>query len=60
MVQHDPRDFTNIIKVDNHVHLAAAMTARHLLHFIKKKIAQESDVCSSSSPAHSLANHYSR
>ncbi|PRP86453.1 AMP deaminase [Planoprotostelium fungivorum] len=33
----DTKDFTNIIKVDTHVHLAAAMTARHLLHFIKRK-----------------------
>jgi hypothetical protein len=33
----DPRDFYNIDKVDNHIHIAAAMTSRHLLQFIKKK-----------------------
>lgn len=33
----DPKDFFNIVKVDNHIHLAAAMTARHLLEFIQKK-----------------------
>jgi hypothetical protein len=43
--QDDPRDFDNIIKVDTHIHLAAAMTARHLLSFIKRKAVQDADVC---------------
>eukprot|EP01117_Protostelium_nocturnum_P017681 TRINITY_DN7238_c0_g1_i1.p1 TRINITY_DN7238_c0_g1~~TRINITY_DN7238_c0_g1_i1.p1 ORF type:complete len:1372 (+),score=486.98 TRINITY_DN7238_c0_g1_i1:123-4238(+) len=33
----DPKDFSNVFKVDTHVHLAAAMTAGHLLDFIKRK-----------------------
>eukprot|EP01080_Neovahlkampfia_damariscottae_P000488 gene488-8002_t len=39
--QTDSRDFFNITKVDNHVHLAAAMTGRHLLSFILKKLDSE-------------------
>ena len=40
----DSRDFFNITKVDNHVHLAAAMTGRHLLSFILKKLETEPEV----------------
>lgn len=35
------RDFYNIRKIDNHVHLSAAMNQKHLLKFIKKKIRTE-------------------
>jgi AMP deaminase len=42
--QSDSRDFFNITKVDNHVHLAAAMTGRHLLSFILKKLDKEPEV----------------
>ncbi len=28
------------MKVDTHIHLAAAMTAKHLLSFMKKKISE--------------------
>ncbi|KAL6048669.1 AMP deaminase [Balamuthia mandrillaris] len=34
----DPKDFSNVAKVDTHIHLAAAMTSKHLLSFIKRKI----------------------
>eukprot|EP00455_Lapot_gusevi_P012468 TRINITY_DN1592_c0_g2_i1.p1 TRINITY_DN1592_c0_g2~~TRINITY_DN1592_c0_g2_i1.p1 ORF type:complete len:649 (+),score=201.73 TRINITY_DN1592_c0_g2_i1:111-2057(+) len=33
----DPVDFYKIAKVDNHIHLAAAMTSSHLLNFILDK-----------------------
>eukprot|EP01114_Cavostelium_apophysatum_P013826 TRINITY_DN3441_c0_g1_i3.p1 TRINITY_DN3441_c0_g1~~TRINITY_DN3441_c0_g1_i3.p1 ORF type:complete len:1400 (-),score=428.10 TRINITY_DN3441_c0_g1_i3:135-4334(-) len=33
----DPKHFSNIVKVDTHIHLAAGMTSRHLLEFIKRK-----------------------
>lgn len=33
----DPKDFSTVIKVDTHVHLAAGMTPLHLLEFIKNK-----------------------
>ncbi len=33
----DAKDFFNIFKVDNHIHLAAAMTSPHLLEFIQHK-----------------------
>lgn len=39
----DSKDFYNIIKVDNHVHLAAAMTGRHLLEFMLKKLKDSPD-----------------
>eukprot|EP01124_Arcella_intermedia_P005786 TRINITY_DN13409_c0_g1_i1.p1 TRINITY_DN13409_c0_g1~~TRINITY_DN13409_c0_g1_i1.p1 ORF type:complete len:1291 (-),score=286.12 TRINITY_DN13409_c0_g1_i1:18-3410(-) len=42
-IQDDPRDFSNIVKVDTHIHLAAAMTAKHLLLFIKNKAKTEGD-----------------
>mmetsp|Transcript_62035 Transcript_62035/g.134577 ORF Transcript_62035/g.134577 Transcript_62035/m.134577 type:complete len:713 (-) Transcript_62035:37-2175(-) len=32
------RDFYNVRKVDTHVHHSAAMTAKHLLRFMKKKL----------------------
>ena len=35
------RDFYNIRKIDNHVHLSAAMNQKHLLKFIKKKLRTE-------------------
>eukprot|EP01094_Clydonella_sp_ATCC50884_P001547 TRINITY_DN11159_c0_g1_i1.p1 TRINITY_DN11159_c0_g1~~TRINITY_DN11159_c0_g1_i1.p1 ORF type:complete len:1275 (+),score=439.06 TRINITY_DN11159_c0_g1_i1:252-4076(+) len=40
---HDPRDFTTVVKVDNHIHLAAAMTCKHLLQYIKKKARHDAD-----------------
>lgn len=33
----DPKHFGNVVKVDTHIHLAAGMTSRHLLDFIKRK-----------------------
>lgn len=39
----DAKDFYNIVKVDNHVHLAAAMTGRHLLEFMLKKLKDSPD-----------------
>ena len=33
----DPRDFSNIVKVDTHIHLAAAMTSKALFEFMKEK-----------------------
>ncbi len=36
----DPKDFSNVIKVDTHIHLAAAMTAKHLLSFMKRKLKE--------------------
>ena len=38
----DPKDFSNIVKVDTHIHLAAAMTPKHLFEFIKKKVKNHS------------------
>jgi len=37
------RDFYNTPKVDNHVHLSAAMNQKHLQRFIKNKIKKEQD-----------------
>lgn len=34
------RDFYNIMKVDNHVHLSAAMNQKHLQKFMKAKLTQ--------------------
>eukprot|EP00754_Rhynchopus_humris_P013112 Rhum_TRINITY_DN14314_c8_g1::Rhum_TRINITY_DN14314_c8_g1_i2::g.80641::m.80641/K01490/AMPD; AMP deaminase len=39
----DHRDFYQATIVDTHVHMAAGMTARDLLDFIKKKAAHQSD-----------------
>ena len=39
----DPCDFHKIMKVDNHIHLAAAMTSKHLLTFIREKIKNHGD-----------------
>eukprot|EP01103_Thecamoeba_quadrilineata_P012504 TRINITY_DN3237_c0_g1_i3.p1 TRINITY_DN3237_c0_g1~~TRINITY_DN3237_c0_g1_i3.p1 ORF type:complete len:1135 (+),score=180.88 TRINITY_DN3237_c0_g1_i3:29-3433(+) len=36
--QYDPSDHFNVVRVDNHVHLASAMDSHSLLKFIKKKI----------------------
>lgn len=36
--QNDPRDFGNVMKVDTHIHLSAAMTSKHLLDFIRHKL----------------------
>ncbi|CAE8614355.1 unnamed protein product [Polarella glacialis] len=36
-------DLYSVMKVDNHIHLAAAMTPRQLLHFIKNKLRAEPD-----------------
>jgi AMP deaminase len=40
--QDDPRDFGNVMKVDTHIHLSAAMTSKHLLDFIRHKLRTES------------------
>ena len=40
--QDDPRDFGNVMKVDTHVHLSAAMTSKHLLDFIRGKLRSSS------------------
>ncbi|CAG9326098.1 unnamed protein product [Blepharisma stoltei] len=37
------KDFYNIIKVDNHVHLSACMNQKHLQKFIKAKMNKEAD-----------------
>lgn len=36
-------DFYNVRKIDNHVHLAACMNAKHLSRFIKQKLKSEGD-----------------
>ena len=38
--EHIAQDFFQTAKVDNHIHGAAAMTPRHLLSFIKKKLEE--------------------
>jgi AMP deaminase len=43
-IKNDPKDFSNIIKVDTHIHLAAAMTAQHLLQFIQTKAEKSPQV----------------
>ena len=40
----DPKDFFNIAKVDNHIHLSAAFTSVHLLTFIRNKIKNAPNV----------------
>mmetsp|Transcript_14246 Transcript_14246/g.36439 ORF Transcript_14246/g.36439 Transcript_14246/m.36439 type:complete len:1280 (+) Transcript_14246:43-3882(+) len=40
---HDPKDFSSVMKVDTHIHLAAAMTGKHLLDYIRGKLASEPD-----------------
>ena len=42
-IMSDPQDFSTIIKVDTHVHLAAGMTSLHLLEFIKQKAKSSPD-----------------
>lgn len=37
------KDFYNIIKVDNHIHLSACMNQKHLQKFIKAKLQNEPD-----------------
>lgn len=37
------RDFYNVRKVDTHIHHSAAMNAKHLLRFIKKKLKTSAD-----------------
>mmetsp|Transcript_101251 Transcript_101251/g.201180 ORF Transcript_101251/g.201180 Transcript_101251/m.201180 type:complete len:753 (+) Transcript_101251:3-2261(+) len=37
------RDFYNVRKVDTHIHHSAAMNAKHLLRFIKKKMKRHGD-----------------
>eukprot|EP01119_Soliformovum_irregulare_P025020 TRINITY_DN9131_c0_g1_i1.p1 TRINITY_DN9131_c0_g1~~TRINITY_DN9131_c0_g1_i1.p1 ORF type:complete len:1428 (-),score=462.09 TRINITY_DN9131_c0_g1_i1:547-4461(-) len=39
----DPKDFSTVVKVDTHVHLAAGMTAKHLLQFIQTKVRDHPD-----------------
>lgn len=41
------RDFYNVRKIDTHVHHSAAMTAKHLLDFIQRKmeVAQSKECC---------------
>jgi hypothetical protein len=43
--QPKPPFFFLTIQVDNHIHLAAAMSAKHLLTFMKDKANEEPDVC---------------
>jgi AMP deaminase len=38
------KDFYNVFKVDTHIHHAAAMSAKHLLTFIKTKLDKEGDI----------------
>ena len=38
------RDFYNVTKVDNHIHLASIMSQNHLLKFIRRKCREEKDV----------------
>eukprot|EP00727_Mastigamoeba_balamuthi_P014158 m51a1_g9365 AMP deaminase, putative (1295) ;mRNA; f:176563-182012 len=42
-IRDDPTDSSNCVKVDTHVHLAAAMTEKHLLEFIKEKMRTSAD-----------------
>ncbi|CAD7963384.1 unnamed protein product [Amoebophrya sp. A120] len=42
-VQQSKGDFYRLAKVDTHVHLAAAMTANHLLDFIQRKYREHGD-----------------
>mmetsp|Transcript_93106 Transcript_93106/g.267872 ORF Transcript_93106/g.267872 Transcript_93106/m.267872 type:complete len:353 (-) Transcript_93106:9-1067(-) len=45
------RDFYNVRKVDTHIHHSAAMNAKHLLRFMKKKVRHfSSDVVEPSQP----------
>lgn len=37
------RDFYQVRKVDTHIHHSAAFTQRQLMHFIRKKMKEESD-----------------
>lgn len=46
----DPKDFSNVVKVDTHIHLAAAMTAKHLLTFIKRKLTENPNTVVSRTP----------
>ena len=38
------RHFTNLIKVDNHVHTSSASTAQHLLDYVKRQYHEKKDV----------------
>lgn len=40
-------DFERVAKVDTHIHLAAAMTSKHLINFVNKKIQEHPDVSNS-------------
>ena len=40
------RDFYNVRKVDTHVHLSSCMNQKHLLRFIKVRLAVASFACS--------------
>jgi AMP deaminase len=40
---YDPKDFDTVTKVDTHIHLAAAMTEKHLTEFIKTKLREFPD-----------------
>jgi AMP deaminase len=51
------RDFYNIIKIDNHVHLSAAMNQKHLQKFMKNKLTRhpdESVICTKNGELKSL------
>lgn len=43
MMRAPHRDFYNVRKVDTHIHHSAAMNAKHLLRFIKKKLKVHGD-----------------
>lgn len=51
----DPKDFSNVIKVDTHIHLAAAMTPKKLLNFIVDKATNCPNVISNTN---SKSNHF--
>eukprot|EP00301_Raphidiophrys_heterophryoidea_P002095 c10981_g1_i1.p1 GENE.c10981_g1_i1~~c10981_g1_i1.p1 ORF type:complete len:698 (+),score=178.98 c10981_g1_i1:111-2096(+) len=44
------RDFYNVRKVDNHVHLASCMNQKHLLRYIKSKAKKEPDTVVKTGP----------
>jgi len=58
----DPCDFSKVMKVDNHIHLAAAMTSKHLLTFIRAKLEKHGDdeVASKKFGKVSLAEYFAK
>jgi AMP deaminase len=43
-IKSDDSDFSTVMKVDNHIHAAAAMTLSEMLTFIRSKWVTEADV----------------